>query len=77
MMEEKVQRTLLLQEAINAWDPQKPRRWLARYGGINSKGIGALGRKYCQLRYIATLNTQRKNMEAANGIASHLLWVDL
>ena len=31
---------ILLKTALNSWDPIKPRRWLARYGGLPGLGIG-------------------------------------
>lgn len=52
----------LLQEAINQWDPAKPRRWLARYGGLNVLGIGRsdCARKYRELQVQAAVLTRRK-----------------
>lgn len=38
--EENIYLDRLIREAIKCWDPTKPRRWLARYGGLHALGIG-------------------------------------
>ena len=53
---------LQLKTALDSWDPAKPRRWLARYGGLPALGIGNGGaaKKYKTLLMQAQALTQRK-----------------
>ncbi|MGU5760163.1 hypothetical protein [Aeromonas hydrophila] len=49
---------LELQRAINAWQPTRPRRWLAKYGGlVRVRGPGHLRRRYLALVREATLRS--------------------
>jgi hypothetical protein len=53
---------ILLKTALNSWDPSKPRRWLARYGGLPGLGIGngVSAQEYKALLAQALALTQRK-----------------
>lgn len=53
---------LLLKTALNSWDPSKPRRWLARYGGLPGLGIGSgvTAKEYRDRLAQAIALTQRK-----------------
>ena len=53
---------LQLKTALDSWDPAKPRRWLARYGGLPALGIGngEAAKKYKTLLMQAQALTQRK-----------------
>ncbi|TNH98342.1 hypothetical protein CF104_16605 [Aeromonas jandaei] len=39
-----------LREAIDNWDPRRPRRWLAKYGGWRVEKRSVLTQRYCALR---------------------------
>ena len=39
-----------LREAIDSWDPRRPRRWLAKYGGWRVEKRSLLTQRYCELR---------------------------
>lgn len=51
-----------LKIALDNWDVAKPRRWLARYGGLPGLGIGngVSAQEYKALRAQALALTQRK-----------------
>lgn len=51
-----------LKTALDNWDPAKPRRWLARYGGLPGLGIGngVSAQEYKTLLAQALELTQRK-----------------
>ncbi|WP_429216975.1 hypothetical protein [Aeromonas veronii] len=53
---------LQLKMALDSWDPAKPRRWLARYGGLPGLGIGTgvVAKEYKALLVQAQALTQRK-----------------
>ena len=53
---------LQLKMALDSWDPAKPRRWLARYGGLPGWGIGTgvVAKEYKALLVQAQALTQRK-----------------
>ena len=53
---------LQLKMALDNWDPAKPRRWLARYGGLPGLGIGTgvVAKEYKALLVQAQALTQRK-----------------
>lgn len=55
---------LQLKRALDNWDPAKPRRWLARYGGLPSLGIGnsISAQEYKALLAKALSLTQRKRL---------------
>jgi hypothetical protein len=55
---------LLLKTALNCWDPSKPRRWLARYGGLPGLGVGygVTAKKYRERLAQAIALTQRKKV---------------
>lgn len=40
----------LLQEAINQWRPDQPRRWLAKYGGWSFEAKSPLVQEYRRIR---------------------------
>lgn len=40
----------LLQEAISQWQPEQPRRWLAKYGGWAFEGNNPLVLEYRAIR---------------------------
>lgn len=39
-----------LREAVDNWNPHRPRRWLAKYGGWRVEKRSALAQRYCALR---------------------------
>jgi hypothetical protein len=39
-----------LREAIDNWDPQRPRRWMVKYGGWRIGKRSILTLRYCELR---------------------------
>lgn len=39
-----------LREAVDNWDPHRPRRWLAKYGGWRVERRTSLTKQYCELR---------------------------
>ncbi|TNH99135.1 hypothetical protein CF104_15455 [Aeromonas jandaei] len=39
-----------LREAIDSWDPRRPRRWLAKYGGWRVEKRSLLTQRYCAIR---------------------------
>lgn len=75
-MEEFVEQRRLLKEAISEWRPDRPRRWLYRYGGINSKGEGEYNKKYRDLHRLALKSLRRASSSASGGLPSHILWLD-
>ncbi|MDR7022469.1 hypothetical protein [Aeromonas salmonicida] len=49
----------LIKSAIEAWNPHRPRRWLARYGGLgNLKVKKELRDKYTKLTWEAKKNVK-------------------
>lgn len=48
--ENRIDMDVLLHKAIDNWNPQRPRRWLAKYGGWRVEKYSALAQKYCALR---------------------------
>jgi hypothetical protein len=51
-----------LKAALEEWDPEKPRRWLARYGGLDALGLGngITAQRYKTLLSQAIALTKRK-----------------
>lgn len=47
-------------EAIRNWDPQKPRRWLAKYGNLTGILSGDNAQRYRALRDEAKTQTARR-----------------
>lgn len=47
-------------EAVSFWDPNKPRRWLAKYGGLVCMSNDATAQRYRFLRNEAKALTARK-----------------
>lgn len=39
-----------LREAIDNWDPRRPRRWLVKYGGWRVERRCPLTQRYCAIR---------------------------
>jgi len=39
-----------LREAIDNWDPRRPRRWLTKYGGWRVEKRSLLTQRYCAIR---------------------------
>lgn len=60
-----------LREAINYWHPDRPRRWLAKYGSWPAEGRGPLAEQYRALRREAEILLARPRVDSANGLASH------
>ena len=59
-----------VREAIRNWDPQKPRRWLAKYGNITGILSGENTQRYRALREEAkTLTARRKSSEQSDHMA--------
>lgn len=63
----------MLHEAIAQWRPDRPRRWLAKYGGRPTEREGALAKRYQALRREAERLLARPRVESANGLPSHAL----
>ena len=62
-----------LREAIDYWRPDRPRRWLAKYGSWPTEGRGPLAEQYRALRREAEALLTRPRTESASGLASHPL----
>ena len=60
-----------LYEAIKHWRPDRPRRWLLKYGSWPAEGTGTLVERYRTLKEEAKALLVRPRVESANGIASH------
>lgn len=68
-----------LQEAIDNWRPDRPRRWLHAYGRWFVDGGGDAGelvQQYRALRREAEKMLVRPRVESASGVPSHLLHLD-
>ncbi len=61
-----------LHEAIKQWRPDRPRRWLAKYGSWPAEGRGPLAERYRALRREAEMLLARPRIESANGLPSHV-----
>ena len=62
---------IMLHEAIKQWRPDRPRRWLAKYGSWPAEGRGPLAERYRALRREAERLLVRPRVESANGLPSH------
>ncbi len=62
---------MMLYEAIKLWRPDRPRRWLAKYGSWSAEGRGPLAERYRALRHEAERLLLRLRVESANGLPSH------
>lgn len=49
-------------EAVLCWNPNRPRRWLAKYGGLVCMGGGGYARHYRLLRDEAKTLTARNRL---------------
>lgn len=59
-----------MREAINNWDPQKPRRWLAKYGNLTGILSGERAQHYRALREEAkSLTARRPSSEQSDHMA--------
>ncbi|MNF77207.1 hypothetical protein D3C84_593470 [compost metagenome] len=47
-------------EAVLYWNPSKPRRWLAKYGGLVCMSNDDVAQRYRSLRNEARARTERK-----------------
>ncbi|MNT35916.1 hypothetical protein D3C72_1719660 [compost metagenome] len=61
----------LLEEAIANWRPDRPRRWLAKYGNWSFEGKSPQAKQYMMLRREAERLLARPRVESANGLPSH------
>ena len=66
---------MMLHEAIKQWRPDRPRRWLVKYGSWYVEGHGPLAERYRALRHEAerllVRPLVRPRVESANGLPSH------
>lgn len=62
-----------LSDAINHWRPDRPRRWLAKYGNLVVEGRYPIAYQFRLLRDEAKRLLNRPRTESANGLASHAL----
>lgn len=62
-----------LVDAIDNWRPDRPRRWLAKYGNIIAEGRCPLAEQFRMLRCEAESLLSRPRVASANGLASHSL----
>lgn len=76
MSHEKTESEMLLLEAISNWRPDRPRRWLLKYGNWPVEGHSVLSQQYHAIRREANRLLKRPNAMSANGIASHALHLD-
>lgn len=67
---------LLLLDAINNWRPDRPRRWLSKYGSWHAKGYGRLAVQYRAIKYEAERLVRRQQAPTANGLPSHTAHID-
>lgn len=65
-----------LSEAIDYWRPNRPRRWLAKYGNMVVQGRYPLAEQYRILRGEAECLVNRPRPASANGLASHSLYLE-
>ncbi|MNH28641.1 hypothetical protein D3C79_888260 [compost metagenome] len=65
-----------LSEAIEHWRPDRPRRWLAKYGNIVAEMRYPMANQYRILRGEAEDLLSRPRPESANGLASHSLHLE-
>lgn len=65
-----------LREAIANWRPDRPRRWLAKYGYMTAEGSSPLAVQYRLLRCEAEGLLNRPSTESASGLASHPLHLE-
>lgn len=63
----------LLREAVNNWNPERPRRWLNKYGCWNADGQSVLAQQYRLLRSMAQKKLARPGSRRDSGLASHTL----
>ena len=62
---------MILHEAIKQWRPDRPRRWLAKYGNWPAEGRSPLAERYRAIRREAECLLVRSRVESANGLPSH------
>ena len=62
---------MMLHEAIKQWRPDRPRRWLAKYGNWPAEGRSPLAERYRAIRREAECLLVRSRVESANGLLSH------
>lgn len=62
---------MMLHEAIKQWRPDRPRRWLAKYGNWPAEGRSPLAERYRAIRREAECLLVRSRVESANGLPSH------
>lgn len=74
--EDKSYLDMLLKQAIKGWDPAKPRRWLARHGGLHILGIGNsdLAQRYSALQTQAVALTRRDKRPESTGSLPDLIY---
>ena len=61
----------ILRKAIMDWRPDRPRRWLTKYGNWPVEGRGSLAERYRTIRLEAKALLARPRIDSANGLASH------
>jgi hypothetical protein len=62
---------MILHEAIKQWRPDRPRRWLAKYGNWPAEGRSPLAERYRAIRREAECLLVRSRVESTNGLSSH------
>ncbi|MFM5523744.1 hypothetical protein [Aeromonas jandaei] len=62
-----------LYHAIAHWRPDRPRRWLAKYGCLPADGKGCVVERYRRIRKEAEAMCARPRVYRLQGLSSHRL----
>lgn len=62
-----------LYHAIAHWRPDRPRRWLAKYGCLPADGKGSVVERYRRIRKEAEAMCARPRVYCSHGLSAHSL----
>lgn len=62
-----------LLNAIANWRPDRPRRWLAKYGSLPADGKGCVVERYRRIRKEAEAMCSRHRVYGSSGLSAHSL----
>ena len=65
-----------LLNALKHWRPDRPRRWLIKYGGLSADSRSQIAERFRTVRMEAQKRLVRPGVKSVNGLSSHILHLE-